>query len=440
MPLYGDKIYGNIVLSTRSQKIINVPLFGRLKHIAQVGGSQYIFKSASHSRFEHSLGVAYLASYVGRKLSKCQPELNITHRQIMWLEWAGLLHDIGHGPFSHLFDKTFCDNHGDADLSHEERSKLFATYIMGTQLKPYFTLEDIAWVCWLIDPKPETVPSEKYQYLGDIVANKTHGIDVDKLDYLSRDAFHYGCVDQVSWDVKQVISNSRVCFDPFTSRLTWCFDFADAKDLEAISTTRQKFFQRFYTHPQVIMIDKMIEDLFHTMETFLNVKKIIVDIGKLYKRIIDGDVDDTIELDTEMIIGNFTALTDKFVLFLAESDLDTAEQYRKILEREFTYQYLGVSRTADGNVDDELDLLLPYGYLIAFEKIGLVADQGMFAEEKVVLPWGIFINWQAPQTALPKISFHVGGSFVELQIKLVRAEFKEYLYHVLGKKKDLCAH
>ena len=105
--IFQDAVHGLIELSDIAIKIIDTPEFQRLREIKQLGAAYYVFSSASHNRFEHSLGVAYLAKKCLKELRSNQPELNISDNDILCVEVAGLCHDLGHGPFSHIYDDVF---------------------------------------------------------------------------------------------------------------------------------------------------------------------------------------------------------------------------------------------------------------------------------------------------------------------------------------------
>ncbi|CAK7320234.1 Deoxynucleoside triphosphate triphosphohydrolase SAMHD1 [Vulpes lagopus] len=107
MKVINDPIHGHIELHPLLIRIIDTPQFQRLRYIKQLGGSYYIFPGASHNRFEHSLGVGYLAGCLVRALREKQPELQISGRDVLCVQIAGLCHDLGHGPFSHMFDGRF---------------------------------------------------------------------------------------------------------------------------------------------------------------------------------------------------------------------------------------------------------------------------------------------------------------------------------------------
>jgi HD superfamily phosphohydrolase len=102
--VFNDPIHGHIDLSYLTTTVIDTPQFQRLRDISQLGGTYYVFPGAASHRFEHSIGVAFLARTYVQKLRENQPELNITDVDAACVEIAGLCHDIGHGPFSHLYD------------------------------------------------------------------------------------------------------------------------------------------------------------------------------------------------------------------------------------------------------------------------------------------------------------------------------------------------
>ena len=116
-----DVIHGYIKISPICLKIIDTPEFQRLRNLKQLGLTYLIFPSANHTRFEHSLGVSFLAGEMLKHLNYKQPELEITDREIELIKVAGLCHDLGHGPFSHFFDNHFL-NKIDCDVEHKKRS------------------------------------------------------------------------------------------------------------------------------------------------------------------------------------------------------------------------------------------------------------------------------------------------------------------------------
>ena len=98
-----------------SGKVIDTPEFQRLREIKQLGALYFVFPSAVHSRFEHCIGTAYLCQMYMDKLIENNPEEyplpDIAKESRIEVTLAGLLHDIGHGPFSHMFDNEFMGNH-----------------------------------------------------------------------------------------------------------------------------------------------------------------------------------------------------------------------------------------------------------------------------------------------------------------------------------------
>ncbi|MCK5047338.1 MAG: HD domain-containing protein, partial [Candidatus Heimdallarchaeota archaeon] len=98
-----DPIHGYIFISDLDKELIDTKYYQRLRRIKQLSGSEYVYPGANHTRFEHSLGVSFLAEKMGNSL-KNDEDVEITDFEIKQLRTAALLHDIGHGPFSHTFE------------------------------------------------------------------------------------------------------------------------------------------------------------------------------------------------------------------------------------------------------------------------------------------------------------------------------------------------
>jgi len=179
-----DPIHKFISLTPLMIKIIDTYEFQRLRDLKQLGATYFVFPSATHTRFEHSLGVCHLVEIVLNELKKNQVELNIDDRLIELVRIGGLIHDLGHGPFSHLYDHYVKSIDED---EHEQRGiNIFKNMVSKYSLD--LKNEEIEFICNVIEP-PEHL---KNNWLYQIVNNKINHIDVDKIDYIMRDSYHIG--------------------------------------------------------------------------------------------------------------------------------------------------------------------------------------------------------------------------------------------------------
>ncbi|XP_059562063.1 deoxynucleoside triphosphate triphosphohydrolase SAMHD1 isoform X3 [Myotis daubentonii] len=351
-----DPIHGHIELHPLLIRIIDTPQFQRLRYIKQLGGTYYVFPGASHNRFEHSLGVGYLAGCLVRELSEKQPELQISERDMLCVQIAGLCHDLGHGPFSHMFDGRFIPlARQGVKWKHEQGSvDMFEHLINSNDLKPimeYYGLipeEDITFIKEQITGPPKTPvkdvswpykgrPKEK-SFLYEIVANKRSGIDVDKWDYFARDCHHLGI--QNSFDYKRFLKFARVCEVDNSKHI--CTREQEIGNLYDMFHVRTSLHRRAYQHKVGNIIDTMITDAFLKADPYI---EITGTEGKKYH--ISTAIDD---------MEAFTKLTDNIfleILHSADPKLAAAREILEKIERRNLYKYVGQTQPAKRRITKE---------------------------------------------------------------------------------------
>src|SRR4030042_6381360 len=109
-----DPVHGYVYITEQEKNIIDSYPVQRLRRLRQLAGSEYVYPGANHTRFEHCLGVMYLA---GRLTGNPQFSQLLSEDEAQIIRIAGLLHDCGHGPFSHVFEHLLIK---DLDKTHED--------------------------------------------------------------------------------------------------------------------------------------------------------------------------------------------------------------------------------------------------------------------------------------------------------------------------------
>jgi deoxynucleoside triphosphate triphosphohydrolase SAMHD1 len=119
-----DEIHSTISLCPVTCLIMDTPEFQRLKGIKQLGSADFVYMNCNTTRFEHSVGVSELARRLITNLKAKQPQLGVTSKDVLCVKLAGLLHDVGHGPFSHVYEQ-FQDYLSDHLQSQQNSKELY---------------------------------------------------------------------------------------------------------------------------------------------------------------------------------------------------------------------------------------------------------------------------------------------------------------------------
>jgi HD superfamily phosphohydrolase len=269
-----DSIYKHIDIHPITLKIINTPPFQRLRYLKQLSVTDYVFPTANHTRFEHSIGVSYLAGKMLRSIRDKQPELDINDLDVLKVEIAGLCHDLGHGPFSHTFDK-FLENIEvkSKNIHHENRSCMILKYLVH-KYKIDLIENIVNDICDLINPSGN---GKNKLFLYHIISNPKNGIDVDKFDYLKRDTFNLGLPYGI--DLERLVETARVIDNEI------CYPEKMLFSISNIFETRGRLHKEIYNHPVVISIELMIMDFLHSLPYDFNN---IIDSPKLFLKYTDN--------------------------------------------------------------------------------------------------------------------------------------------------------
>ncbi|KFU91294.1 SAM domain and HD domain-containing protein 1, partial [Chaetura pelagica] len=348
MKVFNDPIHGHIEIHPLLVRIIDTPQFQRLRYIKQLGGTYFVFPGASHNRFEHSIGVGYLAGLLVRTLKERQPELDITQRDILCVEIAGLCHDLGHGPFSHMFDGRFIPlARPGLKWKHETASvEMFEHLVTSNKLEEVMRSyglvleEDFNFIKEQIGgPIDEAACEKSWPYRGrpkeksflyDIVANKKNGIDVDKLDYFARDCHHLGIPN--NFDYNRYLKFTRVC--EVNSQKHICTRDKEAGNLYDMFHERHWLHRRAYQHKTGNIIEIM---------QVLEITEAFQKADKFFK--IEGSGGKQYHISTAMEdMEAYTKLTDNIYLEILHSNRPELKEAREILhkiERRELYKYLG---------------------------------------------------------------------------------------------------
>lgn len=352
-----DCVHGQITISNFMTMVIDSKEFQRLRKLKQLGSCSYVYHSAEHTRFQHSIGTAYLAgellntihqNHIPADVSeylKNIPELRSYYKTrydglsyvldeyiIELVKIAALCHDIGHGPFSHIFDDHFLPyvkSKREPNDSHEMRSGLLVEKIIknNVKLSQFISDDCIQFIKNIINPQ-----KEHNGWLYQIVSNNLNGLDVDKYDYIARDSHFTGI--KIGFDLNNLIYNVRVVDNNI------CYQEQVFLDICELFRTRYRLHRTVYAHKAAISSQFMIIEIFNNINDIIGLADSVNDMDK------------------------FCEMTDEYILtchnsymsgcnFLSDSQRESLEKVKLIIDklnRHELYPHVG-TYICDSRVD-----------------------------------------------------------------------------------------
>lgn len=262
---FRDPIHGFIEVFPHEGEIIDTFPFQRLRRISQLGLTSYLYPGAEHSRFGHSLGVMHLAGKATQLLVNRHEDLicetagwtkkeskEQRRRIFLMARLAGLLHDVGHAPFSHTGEADLFEG----NLRHEDYS---AEIVANTEIGEIIderlrdqgiTKDDVVGLL-----RDGAVPAGCV-FIHQLIDG---AYDVDKMDYLLRDS-HYCGVEYGLFDVRRLI-DTLTLFPEEDGSLILAVEYGGYHTLEALVIARYFMFTQVYFHGVRRAYDLIVTDL-----------------------------------------------------------------------------------------------------------------------------------------------------------------------------------
>ncbi|HMW67496.1 MAG TPA: HD domain-containing protein, partial [Chitinophagaceae bacterium] len=231
--IINDPVYGFITIDhPLILEIISHPVYQRLRNIHQMAFAHLVYPGAVHSRLHHSLGAYHLMCIALNELKS--KGITISEDEALGAKIAILLHDIGHGPFSHALEEELIQ-----DVSHEEISLLLMNQINHEMQGELTTAIEI-----FTDKHPK-------KFLHQLVSGQ---LDVDRMDYLNRDSFFTGVAEGV------------IGYDRILKMLTVKDDNLMVEEkaiysIEKFLVSRRLMYWQVYLHKTVLCAEKMLQKI-----------------------------------------------------------------------------------------------------------------------------------------------------------------------------------
>lgn len=285
--VFRDPLYGYIEVDYKLiSDLIDSKELQRLRRIRQLSGVSMVFQTAEHSRFTHALGAYHMANLVLRNVEGI--EVLTEYERIVFL-CAALLHDVGHGPYSHAFENVL-------STSHEEMTvKIILN--KNTDVNKILSLYDGL----ALDVASVISHGGKYPLIETFVSSQ---LDVDRMDFLSRDAYFTGAT-YGTIDMNRILRSMKIVDGNVLCRAS------GVHSIESYLMSRYHMYFQVYYHPVSRSYELLLESIYERIKDLVN-NNVEIDANiESFINVVknNNDVDSYIELDDAYVNGFIKQLT-----------------------------------------------------------------------------------------------------------------------------------
>ena len=323
--LFNDPIYGFITIETELiLQLINHRYFQRLRRIFQMGLSNLVYPGAHHTRFEHAIGAMHVMQMAIRSIK--QKGINISDEENEAMQIAILLHDIGHGPFSHASEKVLLKG-----ISHE----IISLEVFRRLNQDFNGKLDLAIKIF--------TNKYKRKFMYQLVSGQ---IDVDRLDYLKRDSFFTG-VTEGNINTDRIIAMMNV------ENENLVFEKKGLYSIEKFLLARRLMYWQVYLHKTSLVAELILIKIFKRFRSLVLEKNEIITSSHILYHLIHANSDVYM---TDSVLIQYLSLEDSDVLHLLKNWINHKDNVLSTLSKQIIYRDLPKIKIQNKPFDNQVIL------------------------------------------------------------------------------------
>ncbi len=340
-----DPIYGYVRIYEHELPIVDTFAFQRLRRIKQLAVTDLVYPGAVHTRFSHSLGVAYLTQiFVEEALKRSEVPKSEVPRYVIFMRLLALLHDIGHGPYSHIFEDFILSKR---NTSHEVIGSRLVVEIEDLAHRLEKVLNEVGFELKTLSKALESITLDRWPLRGSLGSGSEQALfyilrgafSTDIIDYLLRDSYYTGVGYGKGIDWMRIAHCISIASDKLV------IESKAAEVLDQLIIARLWMFSTVYYHKTVRAATRYVGNLLNRVDD---------------ERIIDFDY----ALEN---LNHYLILDDNYVLMKAlEKGFEEAHD---LASRKIPYKAIAEHRISMPNVAKPLEVLLTMSGIVIEESI-----------------------------------------------------------------------